>query len=144
MTQSVLAFALIGVGTNLGDRLQNLKRAEELLAKSSKIKLISKSAIYETVPEGGPPQGHYLNAVWKIETLLTPLDLLRELQAVETKLGRVREIKNGPRTIDLDILDYDGITFESPELTLPHPRMNEREFVQRPLRNLCHPGPDSP
>ena len=131
-----MAIALIGVGTNLGDRLLNLKRAEELLRKSSKIKILARSAIYETMPVGGPPQGFFLNAVWKLETGLSPQELLKELQAVEVKLGRVRKIKNGPRTIDLDILDYDGLVLESPELTLPHPRMNEREFVQRPLRYL--------
>jgi len=131
-----MSIVYIGVGTNLGDRLQNLKRAEELLRKSSRIKIISQSAIYETMPVGGPPQGHFLNAVWKLETGLSPGELLRELQSIEAKLGRVRTIKNGPRTIDLDILDYDGLVLESPELTLPHPRMNEREFVQRPLRNI--------
>ncbi|MBI4971749.1 MAG: 2-amino-4-hydroxy-6-hydroxymethyldihydropteridine diphosphokinase [Candidatus Omnitrophica bacterium] len=131
-----MAIGFIGVGTNLGNRLLNLKRTGELITASSKIKILDQSAIYETVPIGGPPQGHFLNAVWKIESSLSAPELLKELQSIEVKLGRVRTIKNAPRTIDLDILDYDGMILESPELTLPHPRMNEREFVLRPLRNI--------
>ncbi len=131
-----MAIAFIGVGTNLGSRPLNLKQAEELLAKNSKIKILAKSAVYETVPAGGPPQGHFLNAAWKIETELGAHELLKELQAIELKMGRKRDIVNGPRIIDLDILDFDGQMINTPELILPHPRMHERDFVLKPLRNL--------
>ena len=124
----------IAVGTNVGNRLKNLKRAKELFAPE--IKIITESAIYETLPVGGPPQGLYLNQVWKCETNLQPLDLLKKLQSVETKLGRRREIVNGPRTMDLDILEYDDVVMNTAALTLPHLRMHDREFVQRPLQDV--------
>jgi len=131
-----MAIVLIGVGSNLGDRLSHIEKAREILKKSPQIKILAESAIYETVPQGGPPQGFFLNSVWKLETTLEPVALFKELQSLELKLGRVRKEINGPRTIDLDILDYDGMILETPELTLPHPRLHEREFVLRPIFNL--------
>ncbi len=131
-----MSIALIAVGSNLGDRLLNMHKAEILLTKSQKAKLIHQSAVFETIPQGGPPQDFFLNAVWKIETDYSPQELLKELQHIETKLGRVRKIKNGPRSIDLDVLDYEGIVLETDELVLPHPRIAERNFVLLPLYDL--------
>lgn len=131
-----MATVFLGVGTNLGDRFSNLRRAEELLVKSAEIKVLKQSPIYETMPVGGPPQGLFLNSVWKIETSLSPEDLLRVLQLIEEKLGRKRALKNGPRTIDLDILDYEGRVQAGPELSLPHPRLAERAFILRPLYDI--------
>ena len=131
-----MPIAFIAVGSNLDDRLLNMHKAESLLIKSNKVKLVHQSAVFETVPAGGPPQGFFLNAVWKVETGFSPQELLKELNQIELKLGRMRLVKNGPRTIDLDILDYDGLILESSDLTLPHPRIPEREFVLRPLHDL--------
>jgi len=123
----------IALGSNLGDRLKNIKRVEEFFKQSSDVEVISQSSVYETMPAGGPPQGLYLNSVWKCETSLNSGDLLQFLHKVENDLGRVRAEKDGPRTIDLDILDYEGMVSENPHLILPHPRIQDREFVLRPL-----------
>jgi 2-amino-4-hydroxy-6-hydroxymethyldihydropteridine diphosphokinase len=91
----------------------------------------------DTVPVGGPPQGHYLNAVWDAETELAPEALLQILLAMEQKFGRERREKNGPRTLDLDILFYGDAVIDKPGLTIPHPRAHERAFVLRPMAALA-------
>ena len=101
------------------------------------IKILKQSSLIETEPAGGPPQGKFLNAVIEIETSLKPLELLNVLQNIEQQLGRVRSIPNAPRTIDLDILLYDQINMQTPGLTIPHPRMFEREFVLKPLKEIA-------
>jgi 2-amino-4-hydroxy-6-hydroxymethyldihydropteridine diphosphokinase len=95
------------------------------------------SGVVESLPQGGPVQGPYLNAVVEIETDLSPYQLLAELQNIESALGRVRTIINGPRTIDLDILTYGDICMEERALCIPHPRIMEREFVLAPLREIA-------
>jgi len=95
------------------------------------------SKIIETQPEGGPPQDRYLNCIIEIKTSLSPYELLRRLQRIESDLGRVRTIKNGPRTIDLDILLYDDVKINEDSLCIPHPRMLEREFVMGSLREIA-------
>ena len=97
------------------------------------------SKIMETPPEGGPPQAPYLNCVIEIQTTLSPYELLRRLQKIEGDLGRIRTTKFGPRTIDLDILLYGDIQIKEDSLCIPHPRMLEREFVMKPLREIA-PG----
>jgi 2-amino-4-hydroxy-6-hydroxymethyldihydropteridine diphosphokinase len=94
------------------------------------------SSIYETDPVGGVPQGKFLNGVLEIETALTPKALLKKLNAIEKALGRERMVKNGPRTIDLDILYYGEEMIDEDGLVVPHPRINEREFVLKGLREL--------
>ena len=126
----------VGVGSNSGNREENIEKAF-LLMEENGIKILKRSSIIETDPVGGPLQGKFLNAVIKIETRLDPLGLLNLLQGIELKLGRVREIYHGPRTIDLDILMFDDVTMHTPELTIPHPRMFEREFVLMPLREIA-------
>ncbi len=125
----------LGLGSNLGDREQNIHDAVRFLSGYgiSELKL---STIIETAPVGGPPQGLFLNAVLRAETLLGPQELLKVIQQVESDLGRVRAVKDGPRTIDIDILLYEGVSLEIPELCIPHPRMKEREFVMAPLREV--------
>lgn len=98
--------------------------------------VLKRSTIIETDPVGGPPQDKFLNAVVKVETKLSPRELLSTCQAIERQLGRVREVPNGPRTIDLDILLYDRLTIDTPQLKIPHPRMFERAFVLGPLREI--------
>jgi len=126
----------IGLGSNLGDRLANINKAIEYLRENQDIAVEEVSSIIETEPQGGPPQGKFLNAVVKIRTALKPKELLRVLQGIEEKLGRVRNIKNGPRTIDLDILLYGDEKIDEPDLKIPHPRMRERSFVLRPLLEI--------
>lgn len=130
----------IGIGSNLGDRRQNINRAISYLKDSDNIKVTKVSSIYETEPVGGPPQEKFLNGVIEIDTDLPPLDLLDRLEEIETKLGRVRSEKNDPRTIDLDILLYGDIQINNERLTVPHPRMREREFVLRGLREINQAG----
>lgn len=133
-----MALAYIAVGSNLGDRNKHFLDAEAFLRKINGISFIRNSEIYETAPVGGPAgQGNYLNAVWEVETELAPAELLKELLGIEKKMGRVREERNGPRAIDLDILFYGAEVLNDPGLTLPHPRLQERFFVLKPLMDLC-------
>jgi 2-amino-4-hydroxy-6-hydroxymethyldihydropteridine diphosphokinase len=129
--------AYIAVGSNLGDRKGYIENAVELLKRSERIKVDKVSTLYETDPVGGPAQGRFLNGAIKIETDLSCRDLLNRLMDIEDMLGRKREAENGPRTIDLDILTYGDLHIEEPDLIVPHPRMNEREFVMRPLSDIC-------
>lgn len=126
----------IGIGSNLGDRRSYIDKAIESIRSAKGIKLTRVSSIYETEPVSDIPQGKYLNGVIEIETSLAPRELLSALNAIEALLGRKRNVKGGPRTIDLDILYYGDENVYSPELTIPHPRIKEREFVLRGLREL--------
>ena len=126
----------IGLGSNLGDRQRNIEDAIQRLREASGIEVKKKSNIYETEPVGGPDQPKYLNGVIDIDTELEPRQLLLTLQEIENQLGRERSVKDGPRTIDLDILTYGQETVDEPDLKIPHHRMHDREFVQRPLREL--------
>jgi 2-amino-4-hydroxy-6-hydroxymethyldihydropteridine diphosphokinase len=127
--------AYLALGSNLGDRLQTLQRAVELLDARARIDVVRSSRVYETEPVG-PPQPAYLNAVVEVRTDLEPHELLKETQAVEDELGRVRAELWGPRTIDVDVLTFDERTIDEPDLVVPHPRMHERGFVLVPLGEL--------
>ncbi len=132
------ALAYIGLGSNLGDRQGYLDRALEELRKKPGIRVERVSTYRETEPVGGPPgQGPYLNAAAMLATELEPLLLLRLLRQVENDLGRVRGERWGPRTLDLDLLLFDDRVLQSPELTLPHPRIAERLFVLEPLAEIA-------
>jgi len=128
--------AYLSFGSNVGDRLENLRKALRLLCQAG-IALRCTSSIYETEPVDNLDQDWFLNCVAEIATTLEPLALLRELQQIEAQLGRERTVAKGPRTLDIDILIYGDITLESDELTLPHPRMFQRRFVLEPLRELA-------
>jgi 2-amino-4-hydroxy-6-hydroxymethyldihydropteridine diphosphokinase len=127
--------AYLALGSNLGDRLQTLQRAVELLDARARIDVIRSSRVYETEPVG-PPQPAYLNAVVEVRTDLEPRELLKQTQEVEDALGRVRAERWGPRTIDVDVLTFDERTIDEPDLVVPHPRMHERGFVLVPLGEL--------
>jgi len=129
-------YAYIGIGSNLGNRPANIESAIAELKGSSGISIEKISSIIETTPIGGPRQSKYLNGVVKIKTEISPRALLGILQKIENKLGRIRTVKNGPRTIDLDMLLYDDKMINEPDLKVPHPRMFEREFVMRPLLEI--------
>jgi 2-amino-4-hydroxy-6-hydroxymethyldihydropteridine diphosphokinase len=131
-----LSIVYLGLGSNLGDREKNIHDAVDQL-NASGVKVQKLSTIIETDPVGGPPQGFFLNAVAKAEADLAPTDLLKTCQVIESRLGRVRTDRNGPRTIDIDILLYDDLSINTPELMIPHPRMRERHFVMWPLREIA-------
>ncbi len=122
--------AVIALGANIGTPLENLEIALSLLRESTEV--ISVSSFYKTAPVGGPAQPDYLNAVCIIESELPALDLLSLLQGIEKSLGRERSEHWGPRTIDLDLIQFGGLLSKSTELELPHPRAHERRFVLEP------------
>ena len=130
---------LLGLGSNLGGRREFIERAARLIDEIEGVELKNLSSLIETEPVGGPPQGRYLNGAAELETALEPRDLLSRLQEVETELGRVRKVLNGPRNIDLDILLFGDLVVEVGNLVLPHPRMCERAFVLEPLNEIA-PG----
>lgn len=125
----------ISLGSNLGERLANLRAAVARLRPLLSSPRLLASPVYETEPVGCPPgSGPFFNAVVEIETELPPLELLAATQAIERELGRPAEREtNAPRTVDLDLLYYGGTAFDLPGLVLPHPRMAERAFVLKPL-----------
>ena len=129
--------ALIGLGSNLGDRLGYLKDAVTLLARTEGIHVNAVSSVYETAPVGYTDQPNFLNCAVQLRTSLPPLDLLRVCMDIEQEAQRVRVIRWGPRTVDLDILFYGDTMLNLPELTVPHPRIPERGFVLVPLLELA-------
>lgn len=135
-----MALALIALGSNLGDRRDYLWRALEVLHALPGVHVEQVSSLYETAPVGGPPgQGPYLNAAAALQTDRAPDDLLEALLGIETALGRCRTERDGPRTVDLDLLLYDNVISDQPQLILPHPRMHQRLFVLQPLAEIA-PG----
>ncbi len=126
--------ALIGLGSNLGDRRANLHGAIDALTEAPGVTFQRVSSFHETEPVGGPPgQGRYLNAVALIETALDPVALLHALKEIEARFGRERKVRWGARTLDLDLLVFEDRIIETPELEVPHPRMRTRRFVLEPL-----------
>jgi 2-amino-4-hydroxy-6-hydroxymethyldihydropteridine diphosphokinase len=130
--------ALIGLGSNLGDRSAALGNAVELLQGDPLIRVEAISSFRPSKPVGGPEgQREFLNAAVRLETSLSPEELLAKLQAIENQIGRVRVERWGPRTIDLDLLLYDQVELKSPSLELPHPRMCYRRFVLEPAAEIA-------
>lgn len=130
--------AYLGLGANLGDRWATLRAAVRRLRAEPGTRVLAVSAFYDTDPVGGPPgQPAYLNAAAAVETDKSPGELLRFLHAIEHEFGRVRTVKDGPRTLDLDLLLFDDLIIQTPELTVPHPRMHERAFVLVPLAEIA-------
>ena len=127
---------LLSIGSNLGDRLIYLHEALQSLEQHDGIQLEAISSVYETDPVGFLDQPAFLNIVVRVATTLEPLDLLHFCQQTESQFQRDRTVHWGPRTLDIDLLTYDQMKIDTPELTLPHPRMDEREFVQIPLKEL--------
>jgi 2-amino-4-hydroxy-6-hydroxymethyldihydropteridine diphosphokinase len=128
--------AYIAFGSNLGNRKKNIQDAIALLKSHQRITVQKISSLIETRPQGGPAQGKFLNGVLKIETDLSARKILKVLQDIEKYLGRKRTVKNGPRTIDLDIIFYGDKTINEPDLVIPHPRWQDREFVKKPLSEI--------
>lgn len=128
--------AYIALGANLGDREGNLMEALERLDDTPGIQVLRVSNLYETEPVGYIDQPMFINMAAVVSTSLSPHALLAEMQRIEKELGRVRHIHWGPRTVDLDLLWMEGRRLDTPELMLPHPRMQERSFVLRPLSDI--------
>jgi len=125
----------LALGTNLGDRMDNLRRA--IAALSPSVKVTALSSVYETPPWGYADQPAFLNMALAAETDLEPLALIAFLKKLETDLGRKKTFHNGPRLIDMDILFYDDLVFEQADLVIPHPRLHERAFVLVPLNDIA-------
>ncbi len=124
----------LALGSNMGNRLSNLKAAVLNLTPQMTVK--QKSSVYETPPWGFTEQDAFLNQVVKVTTYLEPEPLLRHLKRMETALGRVPNFQNGPRVIDIDILFFDNMIINTPPLVVPHPRLHERAFVLVPLAEI--------
>jgi 2-amino-4-hydroxy-6-hydroxymethyldihydropteridine diphosphokinase len=129
--------AYLALGSNLGDRAGYLQYALDALADAGGVEIEAVSRVYETAPVGGPPQEAFLNAVVALDTTLDPRALLALAHRIENGAERVRTERWGPRTLDVDVLLYDGLTLDDPDLTIPHPRMWERGFVLAPLRDVA-------
>jgi 2-amino-4-hydroxy-6-hydroxymethyldihydropteridine diphosphokinase len=131
----------LALGSNVGNRLANLKAAANNLTPQMAVK--NRSSVYETPPWGFTEQAKFLNQAIMVETYLQPQALLGHIKRLETALGRVPNFQNGPRLIDIDILFYDDLVVNTPPLIIPHPRLHERPFVLVPLAeiapDLVHP-----
>ena len=132
--------ALLGLGTNIGSLYENLTDAEQALSLVPNIRVIRTSSVYETEPWGFKEQHNFYNSVLEIETSLSPAALLGVCLGIEAGMGRVRQFKNGPRIIDIDVLLCEGFEQSSAELTVPHPFILERDFVLLPLKELFPNG----
>jgi len=140
-TETGTVTAYLSLGSNMGDREENLRQAQDMLRQRLRIREVS--PVYETAPVGQTDQPNFLNLVCRIETRLAPADLLALAKGIERKLGRTGK-SGAPRPIDIDILLYGDQTLTTPELTIPHPKMAERAFVLVPLAEIApdavHPG----
>lgn len=130
--------AVVALGANIGNPREQMDVAIALLREATEVKAVS--SYFVTKPVGGPEQPDYLNAVCILESELPALDLLAVLQGIEKSLGREREVRWGPRTIDLDLIQYGSLLSAAAELELPHPRAHERRFVLEPW---CEIEPDA-
>jgi len=123
------------LGSNMGDRKENIEKAMEYL--SQKLRVTEKSSVYDTEPVGNPEQPHFLNMVCQLKTMLKAADLLVLAKGIERKLGRMPGRANSPRPIDIDILFYGDEILNTPDLTIPHPRLTQRAFVLVPLAEIA-------
>lgn len=138
MTESNTNRAFLAFGGNLGQPLAQFRQARTLLARHPQIDVVAGAPLYRTPAVGGPAdQPDYLNSVVEINTGLTATELLRFCQSIENEAGRTRDVHWGPRTLDIDLLFHGDKIIDSPELTLPHPRLHERHFVLLPLNDLA-------
>jgi 2-amino-4-hydroxy-6-hydroxymethyldihydropteridine diphosphokinase len=135
--------AYIGIGSNLGDKLKRCEKAISEILKIDRQKLLAKSSFYKTQPIGYTSQDWFVNGVIKIETDLEAPELFQTLKTIESQLGRTKTFRWGPRAIDLDILFFDEVEIRTEELQIPHPFIQDRQFVLIPLveidRHLIHP-----
>ena len=129
--------AFVGLGSNLSDPCNQVLRALQSLNEVPQIKVLARSSLYRSAPLGYLQQPDFINAVAKLETTLSPRALLDVLLGLEHERGRLRDVHNGPRTLDLDVLLYDDLRHHEHGLTIPHPQMHKRAFVLRPLLEIA-------
>ena len=129
-------FAVIALGSNLADPARQVRAALSALEAHPQIQIEKTSSLYVTAPVGYDDQPDFVNAVCSVRTSLDGVSLLAVLNRIEEDFGRERTFRNAPRTLDLDIIDFDGISSDDPHLTLPHPRAHERSFVMKPLAEI--------
>ncbi|HTH67189.1 MAG TPA: 2-amino-4-hydroxy-6-hydroxymethyldihydropteridine diphosphokinase [Rhodanobacter sp.] len=132
-----MTLAYVALGSNLGDPRRQLLDAMDALSNLPDTRLLQRSRLYRTPPWGVLEQPPFINAAVELDTALSPHALLDAMLAIEQRAGRVRAERNGPRTLDLDLLHVDGVQLDDPQLTLPHPRMAERAFVLLPLHDIA-------
>lgn len=129
--------AYVALGANIGDPAATIRAAFGALSGLDGARLVQASSLYRTAPVGLTDQPDFINAVARIETPLPPRALLAALLGLEADFGRIRQERNGPRTLDLDLLLYDDLVLDTPDLTLPHPRLHLRAFVLAPLAEIA-------
>ena len=129
-------FAVIALGSNLAEPTRQVRAALSALEAHPQIHIEKTSSLYVTAPVGYDDQPDFVNAVCSVRTSLDGVSLLAVLNRIEADFGRERTFRNAPRTLDLDIIDFDGISSDDPHLTLPHPRAHERSFVMKPLAEI--------
>ena len=129
-------FAVIALGSNLAEPARQVRAALSTLEAHPQIQIEKTSSLYVTAPVGYDDQPDFVNAVCSVRTSLDGVSLLAVLNRIEADFGRERTFRNAPRTLDLDIIDFDGISSDDPHLTLPHPRAHERSFVMKPLAEI--------
>ena len=129
--------AFVGLGANLENPVQQVSQAVTELDGIDRTRLLAASSLYRSDPVGYADQPHFINAVAKLQTRLSPHELLDALHVIENRHGRRRSVRNAPRTLDLDLLIYGVLVLQEEGLTLPHPRMHERAFVLMPLAELA-------
>lgn len=132
-----MAVAYLGLGSNLGNRRENLDSAVRRLDEQNEISVTNRSSLYETEPYGKTDQPDFINMCIEIETRISPLDLLENVLSIEHELGRVRTEVWGPRTIDIDILLYEDLELSLDDLSIPHSEMHKRAFVLDPLSEIA-------
>ncbi len=137
-----MSLVYLSLGSNLGNRLGFLQGGVHALSDLSDTRVTAVSSVWETDPQGYADQDAFLNIAVSLETALSPEELLWAIHRIEAAAGRERDIRFGPRTLDMDILLYEGVVSSTPFLTLPHPRMRERAFVLVPLLEILPEGPD--
>lgn len=128
--------AILGIGANLGDPAVAVRAAVEAIDACAGVQVLARSSLYRTAPVGGPDQPDFINAVVEVETSLTPAELLHCAQVIEQSWHRTREVRWGPRTLDIDVITFGGLVSDDPMLTLPHPRAAERGFVLVPWHEI--------
>ena len=132
-----MAICYLGIGSNLGNRRKNIKLAVKKISELKNTRILEESKFFDYLPVGGPTgQRNYLNGALKIQTKISPLNLLKKLKKIENELGRVPSARFGPRIIDLDILLYADRFIKNKKLIIPHPRMFNRDFVIKPLMQV--------
>lgn len=134
--------AVVGIGSNLGDRLRTMREAVRRIALLPAARVTARSRVYETAPVGGVVQGLFLNAAIAVVWDDTPAALMAALLDVERALGRVRDVRWGPRTIDLDVLWIDALVVTEPTIVVPHPALHERAFALAPLLDVASSARD--